>query len=244
MVKNPLANAREVRDEGSVPGSGRSPGGGHGNPLQYSCLENPRDRGAWRATVHGVTKSQTWLKWLSTYAQIYILHKEIYYITGKSKIWLCIGSFCAFVINIIITKRILSIAISVYNDLPQEAMPLCLTVKVPLFRSQRRHCDPAYLWMAAKKEEINTSPFRCWLNWRYFAKLIVFLLYILTTFPSLFYKRNWHPDPLYLLAVEDSSEFPWTARRSNQSILKEINPEYSLEVLMLKLKLQYFGHLM
>ena len=41
---------------GSIPGSGRSPGGGNGNPLQYSCLENPMDRGAWRATVHGVTK--------------------------------------------------------------------------------------------------------------------------------------------------------------------------------------------
>ena len=44
---------------GSIPGSGRSPGGGHGNPLQYSCLENPMDRGAWRATVHGVAKSWT-----------------------------------------------------------------------------------------------------------------------------------------------------------------------------------------
>ena len=50
-----------------IPGSGRSPGGGHGNPLQYSCLENPMDRGAWRATVHGVTKSWTRLKWLSTH---------------------------------------------------------------------------------------------------------------------------------------------------------------------------------
>ena len=46
-------------DIGSIPGSGRSPGGGHGNPLQYSCLENPRDRGAWQATVHGVTQSRT-----------------------------------------------------------------------------------------------------------------------------------------------------------------------------------------
>ena len=46
-------------DPGSIPGLGRSPGGGHGNPLQYSCLENPMDRGAWRATVHGVAKSQT-----------------------------------------------------------------------------------------------------------------------------------------------------------------------------------------
>ena len=48
--------------------SGRSPGGGHGNPLQYSCLENPLDRGPWQATVHRVTESQTWLKWFSTHA--------------------------------------------------------------------------------------------------------------------------------------------------------------------------------
>ena len=52
-------SACNVGDLGSIPGSGRSPGGGHGNPLQYSCLENPMDRGAWWATVHGVTKSQT-----------------------------------------------------------------------------------------------------------------------------------------------------------------------------------------
>ena len=53
------ANAGDVRDLDSIPGSARSPGGGHGNPLQYSCLENPMDRGAWRATVHRVTMSQT-----------------------------------------------------------------------------------------------------------------------------------------------------------------------------------------
>ena len=50
---------------GLIPGSGRSPGGGHGNPFQYSCLENPIDRGAWQATVHSVTKSQILLKHLS-----------------------------------------------------------------------------------------------------------------------------------------------------------------------------------
>ena len=59
VVKNPPANAEDVRDAGSIPGSGRSPEGGHGNPLQYSRLENPMDRGAWQATVHGVTKSWT-----------------------------------------------------------------------------------------------------------------------------------------------------------------------------------------
>ena len=59
MVKNPLANAGDIIDLGSVPGWGRSPGGGHGNPLQYSCLENPLDRGAWQATRHRVTESDT-----------------------------------------------------------------------------------------------------------------------------------------------------------------------------------------
>ena len=58
-------NAGDVRHEGSILGLERSPGGGHGNPFQYSCLENPMDRGAGQATVHGVTKSWAWLKWLS-----------------------------------------------------------------------------------------------------------------------------------------------------------------------------------
>ena len=66
VVKNPPANAGDVRDVGSIPGSGRSPGEGNGNLLQYSCLENTLDRGAWQATVHGVTKSWTQLKQLST----------------------------------------------------------------------------------------------------------------------------------------------------------------------------------
>ena len=57
MVKNPPANAGDVRDAGSVPRSGRSPGGGNGNTLQYSFLGNPMDRGDWWVTVHGVSKS-------------------------------------------------------------------------------------------------------------------------------------------------------------------------------------------
>ena len=62
MVNNLPANAGDVRDSGSIPGSGRSPGEGKGTPLQYSGLENPMDRGAWRAIVHRVIKSQTRLK--------------------------------------------------------------------------------------------------------------------------------------------------------------------------------------
>ena len=58
IVKNQFANAGDLRDSGPIPESGRSPGRGHSNPLQYPCLENPMDRGAWEATVHGVLKSQ------------------------------------------------------------------------------------------------------------------------------------------------------------------------------------------
>ena len=59
VVKNLPASAGEAREVCLVPGSGRSPGGGNGNPLQYSCLENPMDGGAWQATVHEATKSWT-----------------------------------------------------------------------------------------------------------------------------------------------------------------------------------------
>ena len=65
----PSANAGYLRDAGSIPGLGRSPGEGYGNPRQYFCLENPIDRGAWQATVHGVAKSWTQLKQFSTHAQ-------------------------------------------------------------------------------------------------------------------------------------------------------------------------------
>ena len=65
-VKNPPASSGDIGDVGFILGWGRSPGGGHGNPLQYSCLENPMDRGAQWATVCRVAKSQTWLKQLKT----------------------------------------------------------------------------------------------------------------------------------------------------------------------------------
>ena len=57
MVKNPPANAGDLRDAGLIPGSGRSPGEGHSNPLHHSCLEHPKDGGVWRAMVHGVAES-------------------------------------------------------------------------------------------------------------------------------------------------------------------------------------------
>ena len=69
MVKNGPANAEDTRDVGMIPESGRSPGEGNGNPLQYSCLENPMDRGAWWAAFHGVSKSRVQL---TTHTFIYL----------------------------------------------------------------------------------------------------------------------------------------------------------------------------
>ena len=59
VIKNSPANAGDIRDVGFIPGLGRSPGGGNGNRLQYSCLQNPMDRGTWWATIYGVAKSRT-----------------------------------------------------------------------------------------------------------------------------------------------------------------------------------------
>ena len=76
VVKNPPVNAGDVRDVGSIPGSGRSPGGGHGNTLQYSCLEKPKDRRTWWTTVYGVVKSQTRLKQLSAHTPMNVKVKR------------------------------------------------------------------------------------------------------------------------------------------------------------------------
>ena len=92
VVKNPPANAGDIRDVGSIPGLGRSAGGGHGNPLQYSYLQNPMDRGAWWAMVHWVTKSWTRLKQLSTLGtkEVKVLHCSPIYMTFKGQSYLCV----------------------------------------------------------------------------------------------------------------------------------------------------------
>ena len=79
--KESACNAGNADDTGSIPGSGRTPGGGNGNPVQYSCLENPMDRGTWWATVHRVAKSETKLKQLSidmwyTWSSLYPIKKK------------------------------------------------------------------------------------------------------------------------------------------------------------------------
>ena len=70
VVKNPPANAGDLKDVGSIPGLGRSSGGGHGNPFQYSCLENPMNREAWQAMVHRVTKILIQVRRLSIHAHM------------------------------------------------------------------------------------------------------------------------------------------------------------------------------
>ena len=76
VIKNPPANAGDIRDTCLIPGLGRSPGGGHGNILQYSCLENPMNRGDWRAIVHRFAKSRTQVKQLSTHTQALKIQKS------------------------------------------------------------------------------------------------------------------------------------------------------------------------
>ena len=73
VVNNLPTDAGDIRDAGWIPGLGRSSGGGLGNPLQYSCLDNPRDREAWWATVHRVANTQTPLKCLSTHTHMYVI---------------------------------------------------------------------------------------------------------------------------------------------------------------------------
>ena len=86
VVKSPPSG--NAVDASSIPGLGRSPGGGHGNPLHCSCLENPVDRGAWQATVHGVTKSQTQLKWQHPCTHTYNLSYSNYASIKRESLYL------------------------------------------------------------------------------------------------------------------------------------------------------------
>ena len=97
VVKNLPINAGDIRDVGLIPGTGRSPGG-HGNPLQYSCQENPTDRGVWQATVHRVTKSRTQLKWLLMHICICYKSGDLELCTGliKNFPWPLVKAFVFF----------------------------------------------------------------------------------------------------------------------------------------------------
>ena len=90
VVRNQPTSAGDIRDTGSIPGSRRVPGGGNGNPLQYSCLENPMDREAWRAIVHGITESWTRLKWTGMHAHklgLVLCHLHLEILTFSKESW-------------------------------------------------------------------------------------------------------------------------------------------------------------
>ena len=165
-------------DMGSIPGLVRSPGEGHGNPLQYSGLENPMDRGAWRVIVHGVTKRWTQLS-------IFIRPPG-----SLADTWSCLKSLLV---------------------LPW--------------------LGEVCYWQTLSREtrDAATCP----------GVLLTILHYAGQS------NNKGLPTPKHSQTqLGGDSWVPWTARRSNQSILKEISPNYSLEGLMLKLKLQSFGHMM
>ena len=117
VVKNPPTNAGNIRDVHLIPGSGKSPWGGQGNPLPHSCLENPMDRGAWWITVHRVAKSLTQLKRLSTHTCIltpcleWVMtpHRCLFslfeYILWEHRIWVKIQIYSIFVVTKYIEKR-------------------------------------------------------------------------------------------------------------------------------------------
>ena len=96
VVKNPPANAGDTRDMGSIPGPGRSPGVGNDDPLQYSCLENSIDRGDWQATVHEVSKSQTWLN-MSTHVLQVVLDFYLKFHLRKHR---KANEFCILIFNL------------------------------------------------------------------------------------------------------------------------------------------------
>ena len=121
VVKHPPANAGDSRDTASIPGSGRSPKIGNGNPLQYSCLENYMDRGAWQVTVHRVTNSQTWLNTHTYgYYSIKFLFCIVYstchlfwrYLVWFQFLWGYICLYCIYFLLIIIAVEKFSILIS------------------------------------------------------------------------------------------------------------------------------------
>ena len=111
--KEPICQCMRHKRRGSIPGSGRSPAGRHGNPLWYSCLENLMDRGAWWAPVHRVTKSQTQLKWLSMHACIYVyIHTHTQ--TCISRLHSSVdGHFCCFHILVTVNNADMNIRMSI-----------------------------------------------------------------------------------------------------------------------------------
>ena len=190
------ANAGDTRDSDSITGSERYPGGEKRNPLQYSCLENPMDRGAWRATVHGVAETETTQPVNnSKFIYLFLAASVISCRTQDLLLWRARSSLWLVGFSIVVAHGL---------SRPEAYGTYVCIVKAVVFPVVMYGCES---WTIKKAEHRRIDAFEPWC-WR------------------------------RLLRV------PWTAKRSNQSILKEISCEYSLEGLMLQQKFQSFGHLM
>ena len=194
----------------SIPEWGRSPGRGNGNPLWYSRLENPTDRGGWRATVCGVTKSQLGLgpwvakEWATAEQLTQCLRgclRDSHCILGQPQPVDCSHEIKR---RLLLGRKAMTNLNSVLKSRDIPLPTYVRTFKAVVFPVVTYGCES---WTISKAECRRIDVFELWC-WRR-------LLWV-----------------------------PWTARRSNQSVLKQISPGCSLEGLILKLKLQYFGHLM
>ena len=144
MVKNPPANAGDIRDVGSIPGLGRSPGGGHGHPLKYPCLENPVDRGSWWAADDGVTRHQALLKWLgsSRRRKWWVLNLGVCVVVAQSCLTLWEPVDCSlpgFSVHGVLQGGILEwVVISSPGDLPD----LGIKLRSPAFQADSLSSEP------------------------------------------------------------------------------------------------------
>ena len=123
MVKNPPANVEDGRDVGLIPGSGRSPGEGNGNPLQYFCLENSMDRGAWLVSIHRITENRTWLSRLSSWV---CMHTHTH--GSSSFVFVFLRNFC----TVLYSGRIKLLSYQQYASVPFALLFLVFLIKTTL----------------------------------------------------------------------------------------------------------------
>ena len=236
VIKNLPANAGDTRDASSILGSARPPGEGNDNPLWYSCLENPMGRGAWRATVHGVAESWTWLHdWAhTTPLKFEHLHKSPRDLAKAQMLTEQVGGRPSSQgTPVLLSKDCtwssdnLDQRSGNYSPWAKSGPQLAFINKVLLKHEIKFYWN---LDSILKSRDVTLSTKVC------LSKAMVFpvVMYGMWTIKKAECQRI---DAFELWCRRRLLRVPWTERRSNQSILNEISPEYSLKGLMLKLKL-------
>ena len=179
VVKNPPANAGDVRNAGLIPGSGRSPGGGHGNPPQYSRLENPMDRGAWQAMVHRVTKWWTQLKQLSTHTCMVILCFIIWgtaRLFSKAVVAFYILTSCVWAFNISIQllyflfSNFLILAILVFAEWYLTVVLICIHWWLMMFNSFFLYL--LVIWISSLKTHLFRFFAHFFIGWSFYHSVV------------------------------------------------------------------------